>query len=332
MASSDRADSPLDAASSTAGPQATEAFKLVSNETRLAILLALWEAYDPYGEESAVSFSALRERVGLRHGEQFNYHLGELQGYFVEKTDGGYELSRIGRLLVQRIISGTGIEESSFERTEIDASCERCGAPTAIAYENSYVYQVCTECDGKSEPDDDHPSGMLRGLTFDPAGIADRTAEGLFEASWLKSFGRLLMRFEGVCPECSGPVEWTVDGCGSHDAGDDGACQNCGRNDPVWSREICTVCKSWAEGTPGYKLLFHPAVVSFYYDRGVELGFTGDTDYVTLLRMLTIVEELDQTVEQTDPLRVRVTFSHDGDELRLLLDDTLTVVGVEQGE
>lgn len=330
MASSNSTESLLEDATSTAGSRATDAFKLLSNEKRLAILVALWEAYDPDAETSAVSFSSLRERVGIRHGEQFYYHLEKLLDHFVRKTDDGYELRRAGRQVVQSVISGTGIEERALEPVEIDATCEFCDGATVITYENNYVWQVCTECRGKSDPDDGHPSGYLRGLTFDPAGLTGRTAAEVFEASWIKSYGRMLMRFEGICPECSGPVEWSLDGCEDHDATAEEVCPNCGRIDPVFSREICTVCKSWAEGSPGFKLLVHPAVVAFYYDHGVEVGFTGNTGYTTLLRMIDIVENLEQEVVATSPPRVRATFSHGGDDLHLLLDEELNVLEVTE--
>lgn len=330
MASSSSSQSPLEAATSTAGSRAVEAFELLSNETRMAILLALWEAYDPYAGKSAVPFSTLRKRVGIRHGEQFNYHLEKLLDHFVRKTDAGYELRRAGRLLVQSVISGTGIEDRSLEPVEIEATCEFCDGATEITYEDNYVWQVCTDCRGKSEPEDDYPSGYLRGLTFDPAGLTERTADEVFEASWIKTYGRLLMRFEGICPECSGPVEWSLDACEDHAATAGEECPNCGRTYPVFSREICTVCKSWAEGQPGFKLLFHPAVVAFYYDHGVEVGFTGNTEYTTLLRMMDIVENLEQEVMATDPPRVRATFSHGGDELHLLLDEELNVLEVTE--
>ncbi|MUV60221.1 hypothetical protein [Halobacterium sp. CBA1126] len=47
-------ESPLDAPA--AGTQATEAFELLSDETRLAILVALWEHADPFGDDDAVRF------------------------------------------------------------------------------------------------------------------------------------------------------------------------------------------------------------------------------------------------------------------------------------
>ena len=64
MVSSDASESPLTTAAGAVGPETTEAFGLLANETRLAIMLALWEAYDPHAEDNAVGFTELRGRVG----------------------------------------------------------------------------------------------------------------------------------------------------------------------------------------------------------------------------------------------------------------------------
>jgi hypothetical protein len=321
-------ESPLVEATSAAGRRATEAFKIIGNKTRLAILLALWEAYEPHAEENAVTFTELRNRVGIRQGAQFNYHLDKLVGRFVRKTDEGYELRRSGRKLVQSIIAGTGIEDPVLEPTEIDAPCPFCDAPTVVTYERSYVYRVCTECDGDTDPKDEHPRGVLSGWTFEPTGLSDRTAEEVYAASTVKTFSRIALRFEGICPDCSGRVEWSFDVCGDHDPSSNGLCPECGRKRAVVAREACTVCKSAGVGSPGIKTLFHPAVVAFYYDHGIEVGFSGDTDYADVVRTLDLAEGLEEEVVSTDPLRVRVTFSHDGDELHLLLDEDMSVVEV----
>jgi len=155
------ADSPLEAASGAAGAYATEAFELLGNETRLAILLVLWEAYDPTANDNAVSFSELYDRVEYDTTANFSYHLDKLEGHFVRKTDDGYVLRRGGRNIVQAIIAGTGLEDPTFEPTEIDASCEICGAPTAVTYEHERAYQICTECEGRSSPESEHPRGTL---------------------------------------------------------------------------------------------------------------------------------------------------------------------------
>ena len=331
MNRSDSAGSPLERAPGVAGGRATAAFELLGDETRLAILLALWDASEPHAEDDGLSFTDLRDRVGIRQGGQFNYHLDKLVGRFVRKTDEGYGLRRSGRKLVQSIIAGTGIEDPVLEPTPIDAPCPFCDAPTAITYERHYVYRVCTECDGDVDPGSEHPRGSLSGWTFEPTGLSGRTAEDVYTASTLKTFARIGLRFEGICPDCSGTVEWSFEVCADHDASSDGTCPECGRKRAVVAREACTVCKSAGVGSPAIKTLLHPAVVSFYYDHGIEVGFTGNTDYTDVVRTLQLVEGFEEEVRSTDPVRVRVTVSHDEDELRLLLDEALNVVEVDRG-
>lgn len=329
MAGPDRVESPLEAAAGAAGAHATEAFEVLANETRLAILLALWDAYEPHASDNAVSFSELRGRVGLRDSGQFNYHLGKLEERFLEKVDDGYELRRNGLLLVQSIIAGTGFDEPVLEPTEIDASCDHCGAPTAITYDNVYVYQVCTECDG-GDFGSEHPRGALTAWTFEPTGLADRTAEEIFTASTVKNLGRIGLRFEEICPDCSGPVEWSLDVCEDHHVPADGACSNCERADLAVVQETCTVCKSAGHGPPGIKVLLHPAVISFLYDHGIEVGFTGHTTFADIVRTLELVEAFEETLVSTEPLRLRVTVPCGGDELHLTLDASMDVVEIEE--
>lgn len=70
----------------------TDTFTLLSDETRVRIVLALDEAPD----DRPLRFSELRSAVGVRDGGRFNYHLDRLCGRLVEKTDDGYALSREG--------------------------------------------------------------------------------------------------------------------------------------------------------------------------------------------------------------------------------------------
>lgn len=79
-------DAPL--ARRSVGEQATEAFALLGNETRLAILGALCERIDPVESDVAVRFSELCDRVVTTDSGQFTYHLERLTGQFVESTDG----------------------------------------------------------------------------------------------------------------------------------------------------------------------------------------------------------------------------------------------------
>lgn len=75
MAHPGEVGSPLEAAAGAAGPHATEAFGLLANETRLAVLLALWEAYDPHADQNAVPFSRVLNRVETDDPGNLTYHL-----------------------------------------------------------------------------------------------------------------------------------------------------------------------------------------------------------------------------------------------------------------
>lgn len=132
MSETNSAELSLEAAAGAAGPHTTEAFAHLANETRLAILLALWEMYDPHAKENAVPFSELYDRVDYGHSGNFSYHLEQLEGQFVRKRADGYELRKPGLKVVRSVIAGAGVEDATLERTPIDQACHHCGARTAV--------------------------------------------------------------------------------------------------------------------------------------------------------------------------------------------------------
>jgi hypothetical protein len=72
-----------------------EALALLTDETRRAIVEALWAAGDP-----PLPFSALRRQSGVDESARFNYHLTQLLGRYVREADDGYELTRRGEQFV----------------------------------------------------------------------------------------------------------------------------------------------------------------------------------------------------------------------------------------
>jgi len=69
---------------------ATETFDLLSDETRVRILVALADA------SAGLRFSELRTRAGVRDAGRFNYHLEKLRGRLVEKSGEEYVLTAAG--------------------------------------------------------------------------------------------------------------------------------------------------------------------------------------------------------------------------------------------
>ena len=127
---------PIDTAADVEELRATEAFTLLGSETRLAILLALWEADELFddgppnpSERQALSFSELRERVDYDTSSNFSYHLDQLLGSFVRKTDDGYELLPAGDNIVHAIVASAGFVDRTVPPMGVDHDCPRCGRP-----------------------------------------------------------------------------------------------------------------------------------------------------------------------------------------------------------
>lgn len=319
--------SPLDVAAGAAGPHATEAFSLLASETRLAILLALWELHEPGAEDAAVSFSELYDRVEYDNPGNFSYHLEQLEGQFIRKhpDNEGYELRTTGLQVVRSVIAGAGVQDATLEPTEIDRRCHLCDATTAVSYEDGVLYQVCTECEGITS-EGDQPEGFLNGIPFDPAGLTDRSVEELIAAAEITAYRHMRTMYEGICSACSGPVDASLEVCTDHDS--EGVCSTCGRA-PAYTVEFqCRVCKDFHGTTPDVLSVFHPSVIAFYYDHGVSPKWharehdghdlVGEPD-----------PEFETTLVSQNPPRVQVRITIDGDDRQLIFDETATVVDVE---
>lgn len=143
-----------------------DAFSVLGNETRMEILHALGEADEP------VSFSELRDRLGRPDSGQFNYHLDQLVGHFIRKTDEGYGLLQAGRRVIEAVLSGAVTEIPDKESTRIDKSCYLCGGPTEVTYDATAPRPVrvsCTECAGVADLFEPVDYGNIGSFPLPPA-------------------------------------------------------------------------------------------------------------------------------------------------------------------
>lgn len=333
MADANSTDSPLEAAAEMTGTRATEAFSVLGNETRLAILLALWEAYEPFAEDptnyakgNEVPFTELRERVGMRDPGQFNYHLEKLVGRFVRKTDDGYELHPAGKRVVRTVIASAGFEKESFPPTEIDVECPYCNAPTAVTYQNYRLYHICTQCEGQYDLEGNHPSGVINAWRSKQAILSHQAADTILSAAFTEVHHQYALRFAGICPWCSGQVESSFHVCDAHDAVGDEPCSACNRTYEVAVRLICTTCKA-ANTAPVEAIPLnaqHPAVAEFNRDHGVEL----DHKRFDVEPFIAFMREVETELVSTDPLQVLFRIPLEDDERQLLVDEELNVTEV----
>ena len=300
-----------------------EAFKLLSNETRLELLEALWEGTDP-SDTSPMRFVDLRKRVTADDPGQIHYHLDKLTAHFVRHSEEGYELRESGKRIVRILLSGIALEHPAIEPVEIDVSCPYCGGRTLFSYRDGWRYLECTDCEVRCVPS--FPPGVISMSEFPPSGLRDRTPNEIGHADWIWAAHRRASVIDGVCPECAGdmPITSTYI-CDDHQP-DWEAYQFCAHCESIFWMLVTHVCAQceyrWSMPIVNY-LAREPAVTAFYYDHGIEFDFSTPDQFSLLL-------DVEKELLSEDPLRIRMTVHLEDAELTLTYDDELNVVSTER--
>ncbi len=281
-----------------------DALAVVADETRIAIVRALWEAHveDPEAIDgprgTPLSFSTLRERVGVADSGRFNYHLERLVPRFVRKRADGYVLTDAGARVVGAAVSGVYTDsDTTLGETTMgpcgDADCE--GALEAT-YENGHVVVACGDCSRETT------------LPAPPVVLQTRDAETDAEVLRRYAMTNVHRMIRGFCLLCDGPVRARLDRSSSAD-----------ESGPVGVVHECRECGNVGHTTATICLLDHPAVISFLHDAGV------DYRTVALWRMPETIDA-EETLSDDDPARVTVEITAPETSLRVRADDSLTVL------
>lgn len=268
-------------------------FSLLSSDVRVGIVQALGEAGEP------VSFSALREAVGVDDSGKFNYHLQKLVGSFVTRTDDGYSLTLAGSRVYGAILSGSYTADAVVEPFAFEGPCPMCGSDVLVAeYVDERAKLACPDC------------GAWRNeFSFPPATLDQFAREELPFAfdRWMRgTVGKVL---QGFCTNCGGRVD------GRLEATDDGSM-------PVRARFECERCGDRLDASAALPVLFDPTVVAFFADHGVDVF--RDPSW----RYFGPGVDVDVAVTGTDPVTASVAISIDGTELTATLDETVSLVNV----
>lgn len=270
-----------------------EAFSLLGEETRLAILKAVWET-----ENGVAPFAEIRDRVGNPDSGQFNYHLNKLKGYFLRSVEGGYELDQAGREVVRAVMAGSLTENPETGGTPIDGTCVHCGEGLVVRYDQYGVVE-CGSCEE-----------TIMWNEFPPAGLQERDPDEFARAfdRWTKR--RFQLAMDGICPSCAVEMETEV------------ARPTRNSDRTVASLHACPNCEYEARVPIFAHVLNHPAVMALYYAQGVNLNELPYWEWRDLAK------EFSVETESGIPWRVVVTVRYEGEELELTLDDSFDVTDV----
>lgn len=290
-----------------------DVFAAIADETRIRIIRAIGEAEGP------LSFSEIRESVGMAHSGQFHYHLDQLVGHLVHKTDDGYELSSAGRYIVEAIYAGVLIDEPPSERIPIEMPCWECGGRIEVRVGTGWVDSYCLDCVGVYPVKDEEEAGRLVRARLPPAGLRNRTPEEAFRVAMVLSRLDMLAYANGICPRCSARVEYTLDVCHAHEDDTD-LCETCDR---VWGVMVDTDCSNCIFGirtSIGNILGGKEETLRFWLEHEWNpVDPSVDTDSTWAL---------DEEILSIDPFAGRFTWYLKGDSLVLEVDSDLQIAVV----
>mgnify|MGYP000409835950 CR=1 FL=1 len=276
------------------GDSAVEAaFSLLADETRLSILRELYEADQP------LSFSTLRERVGVRDSGQFNYHLGKLTDQFVDHGESGYELNNAGVRILGAVFAGSYDGDVTIEPVPIDDPCPLCDGSLQAVYDRDHFEITCRDCETHlvGYP---APPGILRGRErSELPDVFSRYARRVLEQI-----------ADGFCPFCLGPTEPEL-----------------GADAPVGVGIIYTCRHCGVEMTmdASISLLGDPEATTFLREHGLAI------DEAPLWNLGPLFDAEERVIEDvSDPAAIAFAVESDGRTLTIRLDDEFSVLETRQ--
>jgi len=290
---------------------AADVFGLLSDETRLDVLRAVAVAQSETGGDGPahLAFSDLYDRVDVDNTAKLSYHLGELTGTFLRKTEAGYAFTHAGEQLVRFVLAENYRQPPDFGPVETDGRCLHCGAESLYAERQAQFFFVrCADCE--------RPAFAFR---IRPAQVDARSGDALVDSVIREQAGDFLKMRAGVCPDCGGRVESTVAA-----AADEPVAESVPVS--VVARAECPQCLRFMGVPLTHAVAYHPAAISFHWEHGLDVLGTGFWEFHEH------VDDGRWTAAPSDdgPGDYRVEYDAEGASLRLAVDESGVVVRTER--
>lgn len=294
-----------------------DAFGLLTNDTRIDILLALWRRRGPQ------TFSELQENAGVEDPGNFNYHLEQLRGTFLLERDEGYDLTRAGRRALTAIFAEDITALPTIERTQVDRQCPFCGSSVELVAHEDDLRIRCPTCPGSFEVttrsrrrDTPHPSGTISVVSLPTGGVRDRSPNDLCDVGTAWTLARATTYLKGICPDCSGEISTSPIICSDHES--DGICTHCGTRFLGRLDVECGTCLNGMVFNLSVIARLDATAVAYFDDHGYDLLDPGFEDATVLIAC-------DERLHSTDPLDYEANWTLDGETLRVRCDDRFHV-------
>ncbi|SDJ58378.1 hypothetical protein SAMN05216226_105177 [Halovenus aranensis] len=290
-------------------PPPAAVFGLLSDEIRVDILEAIAVAEAETETRSSgrteLAFSDIYERVDVDNTSKLSYHLGELVGPFLRKTDAGYSFTHAGEKFVRMILADNYEHLPAFDPVTIDGHCMYCDSTELEASLRFQFFIVtCRNCERALSG---HPIAPTLVRAHDGDELVDRVASKMaLDYRQIRN---------GLCVACTGDLSTTVidtEGLPVEDI------------HSFLVRDECNHCLREYNGPMAYGVAYHPASIAFHWEHGIDLSTRGMWELHEFAAQWT-AEQLSD-----DPAEYRVVLSHDSDELRFYLDADARVTRTER--
>ena len=290
--------------------EASDAFQAVGNEVRTGILSTMLDRTDG-DEPSPPSFTELFEASSVDTTAGFAYHLDELVGPYLERTDDGYVFTYAGERIAREIAAGSYTDSVHRESIPVDDPCPFCASGAlAGTVRDNVVTIACGDCD----------RAVLR-MGFPPGGF-DAHGDALTDAFDRHHRARIAQFRDGVCPACAGQVTADVESLDGNDrpATVDDAEETTSATanvEPVQAVLACERCGDELRCPVSLTLLDHPEVVSLFRDHDRSIRERP---------LWNVGAEWTETPIASDPTLVHVGITLDDERLDCYVDGSMSVV------
>ena len=223
-----------------------KAFAALGHDTRIQIIRTLGQQEEPQ------SFSDLFKVVGTQDSGQFNYHLNQLVGKFIEqREDGRYRLSYGGVNVVGAIFAGEFERSDALEDIPLESWCAHCDTQLRATYASEQVSIFCKDC-----------GEIDTSFGFPPGGLGNRSPAELtilFDR-WIRSIFGLVT--DGICHNCTGRIDSTLTDASEFLHPDEPACLEF----------HCERCPEHSTLSISSYLYLRPELHGYYYEHGIDLS------------------------------------------------------------
>lgn len=283
-------------------PTFEDSFTLVKNEIQAEIIRVLGDALE--GESDHVlSFSEIRARTSVDISpSQLTYHLRQLRGQFVTKSDDGYELRPEGQRFYRLLRMGTFHRRQEHIALDVNFDCYYCETPVEALFIRGQIKVECPKCEYR----------YLTGLVEPQIERLGDEDEAFAQFSQYVHH-KILGFARGVCPTCGNAVETVL-------RDPDEMWEGSRRRRKVVVDRSCDCCGTPSYLTVGMAMLADTGLISFCHDHGVDVLRTPYWD------LEFAATDAHVTVRSTNPWEVALRVTYSDETLQLVVDGDLRVI------